>query len=65
MLIRFFRVSMYPTMTPGGPTPTEGYQIVRFMQARIRVAAEPPVMNTVVAVSNVFPAAHAPILVAF
>lgn len=65
MLIRFFRVSVHPTVAAGRATPAESNQIVRLMEAGIRVAAEPPVMNTVVAVSDVFPAAHTPIVVAF
>ena len=65
MLIRFFRVSMYPTMAAGRATPTQGNQIMCFVQAGIGVASKPPVVNTVGLVANRFPAADAPIVVAF
>ena len=63
MLIRFFRVSMHPTVAAGRPTPTEGDEVMCFVESGVGVASEPPVVNTVLAVVNVFPAAHAPILV--
>ena len=63
MLIRFLWVGMYPTVAAGGATPTQGYEIMGFMQAWIRVASQPPVVNTVSRSANVFPAAHTPILV--
>lgn len=56
---------MYPTVASGGPTPTESNQIMCFVQAGIRVASEPPMVDTVLAVSNVFPAAHTAVPVAF
>lgn len=65
MLIRFFRVGMYPTVAAGCPTPTEGDEVMCFVESGVGVAAEPPVVDTVVAVANVFPAAHAPVMVAF
>ena len=47
MLIRFFRVRMNPTVTTGGSAPAQGDEVVCFMEARIGVASEPSVMDTV------------------
>lgn len=64
MLIRFLRVGVYPTVAAGCATPTQCDEIVGFMQAGVRVASKPPVVNTVGCVANIFPAAHTPVLVA-
>lgn len=56
---------MHPTVASGGSAPAEGDEVVCFVEARIGVAAEPPVVDTVLAVANVFSAAHAPVVVAF
>ena len=63
MLIRFLRVSMDPTVASGGAAPTQGDEIMWFMQAGVRVASEPSVMDTVVAVADRLSATDAPILV--
>lgn len=64
MLIRFSRVGVYPTVAAGCATPTQCDEIVCFVQAGVRVASEPPVVDTVLAVANVFPTTHTPIVVA-
>lgn len=56
---------MYPTVTTGGTTTTQGDKIMRLMQAGVRVAAESPVVDTVRLVADRFSAAHAPVVVAF
>lgn len=52
-------------MAAGGATPTQGDEVMGFVQAWIRVAAEPSMVDTVESVANVFPAAHTPVMVAF
>lgn len=56
---------MNPTVAAGGAATAQGDEVMWFMQARVGVAAKPPVVDTVLAVVNVSPAAHAPVMVAF
>lgn len=65
MLIRFLGVGMYPTVASGCSAPAEGDEVMGFVQAWIGVASKPAMVDTILAVSNVFSAAHAPIMISF